>query len=266
VLAALGSADDDEAGRKVLHSHRGLDLVDVLPALAAGAHGGDLEIGVFHLDVDLVFDIGGDLDGGEAGLPPRVAVERTDPNQAVHAHLCAQVAVSVGSGHGERRAVDSRFVARLVVDDVRAVAAALAPAQVHAQQDLRPVFGVGAAGAGMDADDGVRVIDRPRQHALELCLAHARVELDGLPFELRQGAIAFVGDELQQLERVVDVAAQALDELEFFLRLGPAPHVGLGPVLIVPEIRRARQRVELFDLAFQAIDVKETPLAHPCAF
>ena len=46
-------------------------------------------------------------------------------------------------------------------------APALRPAQVHAQQHLGPVLGLGAAGAGMDGDDGVFVVVFPTQHHLQ---------------------------------------------------------------------------------------------------
>jgi len=52
--------------RKVLESHGGLDLVHVLTALYAGAHGRKLDVFVLDHDVDFVFDIGRDLDGGES--------------------------------------------------------------------------------------------------------------------------------------------------------------------------------------------------------
>ena len=62
--AFLGRADDD-AGREVLEDDGGLDLVDVLSALAAGAGGLEFDVGVGDLDDDFVGDLGGDIDGGE---------------------------------------------------------------------------------------------------------------------------------------------------------------------------------------------------------
>ena len=81
--------------RDVPHPHGGLDLVDVLPALAAGAHRRRLEVLVLHDDVDLVLDVGRDLDRGEGRLPARVRVERRDAHEAVNAVLAAEVAEGV---------------------------------------------------------------------------------------------------------------------------------------------------------------------------
>ena len=62
-------------------------LSHVLPALVPpAAHGRGLEIDVFDLDVDFVFDVGRDFDRREAGLAARVAVERADADWAMHAH------------------------------------------------------------------------------------------------------------------------------------------------------------------------------------
>jgi hypothetical protein len=44
-------------------------------------------------------------------------------------------------------------------------AAPLAPAQVHAQQHLRPVLRLGAAGAGLDVDEAVAAIHLAGEHA-----------------------------------------------------------------------------------------------------
>ena len=82
----------------------------------------------------------------------------------MHAGFGRQQAEGVLAGHRERRALDAGLVAGLVVDDLALEAAALAPAQVHAQQHLRPVLRLGAAGAGVDRDDGV-ARDRARRRA-----------------------------------------------------------------------------------------------------
>ena len=76
----------------------------------------------------------------------------------------SQQAVGVVAGHGERRALDARLVAGLQVDHVALEAAALGPAQVHAQQHLGPVLRLGAAGARVDGHDGV-LASRARRRA-----------------------------------------------------------------------------------------------------
>ena len=45
-----------------------------------------------------------------------------------------------------------------------------APAQVHAQQHLGPVLGLGAAGAGLDIEEGVGFVELAGEHAAEFQL------------------------------------------------------------------------------------------------
>ena len=58
----------------------------------------------------------------------------------MHPGLGREVAVGVLAGDQHGRALDARLLARLHVRDVLLVAAPVAPAQVHAQQHLRPVL------------------------------------------------------------------------------------------------------------------------------
>ena len=99
-------------------------------------------------------------------MPPRRGIERRDPDQPVDAGFGRQQPVRVLACHRHRRALEPRFFAGLVVDDLALEAAALGPAHVHAQQHLGPVLRLGAAGAGMDGDDGVLAIVLAAEHLL----------------------------------------------------------------------------------------------------
>src|SRR5262249_2153624 len=81
-----------------------------------------------------------------------------------------EVAVGVLAGDLERRRLDAGLVAREEVDDLDLVAAPLGPARVHAEQHLRPVLGLGAAGPGVDREDGVLpvVVPGPDDRQLEV--------------------------------------------------------------------------------------------------
>src|SRR5450432_3043755 len=219
MLAALGAAHDDDASRNVLHAHGRLDLVHVLAALTAGAHGRSFEVAVFDLDVDLVLDVRGDFDRSETGLPARVAVERTDAHQAVHAHLGAQIAVRVRTVHGERSAVDALFITGLKVDHFGLETAALAPTEIHAQHHLAPVFGVCATGAWVNADNRVRVVHWAREHALQLDFADALFEGRHLGLYLVHDLFVVVGSaQLEQLDGVRDVLRERFDPDQLFGR------------------------------------------------
>ena len=74
------------------------------------------------------------------------------------AALGLQIAVSVAAGAGQRGALDTRLFTIGAFEDVGAVSALLGPAQIHPQEYLRPVLGLGTAGAGMDGHDSRALI------------------------------------------------------------------------------------------------------------
>src|SRR3546814_4770090 len=73
----------------------------------------------------------------------------------------------------------------------------LGPAHVHAQQHLRPVLRLGAAGAGVDLEVAVVGVGLARQQAFELALGGAR--LQGLELALRLVDAGLVALGLAQL-------------------------------------------------------------------
>jgi hypothetical protein len=76
--------------------------------------------------------------------------------------------VSVAADHVHRGALDPGDLAGRDLDQLGLEAAALAPAQVHAQQHLRPILGLGAAGTGLDVEKGAAGVGLAREHAREL--------------------------------------------------------------------------------------------------
>ena len=93
---------------------------------------------------------GATVDARERGLAAVGLVERRQAHQPVDALLGLDDAVRVVALERERGRLDARLLARRRLDQLGLVAAVLGPAQVHAQQHLGPVLGVGAAGAGRD--------------------------------------------------------------------------------------------------------------------
>src|SRR5262249_62216486 len=94
-------------------------------------------------------------DRGDRGGAPRIAVERADAYQAVHARFGLQPAIGVRPLDLEGAALDARLLARALLQPGDLEAAPLGPARVHARQDLGPVLRLGAAGAGIDLHIGV---------------------------------------------------------------------------------------------------------------
>ena len=168
---------------KVRDAHRRIRHVDVLAAGARGAEGVDAQIVELDVDLDLVVHLRVDEHRGERGVPPRVGVERRDAHQPVHADFRLQQAVGVLAVDLEGDRLDARAFALQPVGDHGLEALALGPAQVHAQQHLGPVLAFGAAGAGVDGDDGAaRVVFAGEQHggleALQQLAVGLHVALD----------------------------------------------------------------------------------------
>ena len=103
----------------------------------------------------LVLDQRPDVDLGEAGVAAGGGVEGGDPDQPVDAALGGEEAVGVLAAGDEGRRLEPGLLPRRGLRHLDLEAAPFGPAQVHPQEDLGPVLGVGAARAGVDGDDRV---------------------------------------------------------------------------------------------------------------
>ncbi len=148
------------------------------------------------------------------------------------------------------------LVAGLEVDDFALEAAALDPAQVHAQQHLGPVLRLGTAGAGMDRHDRVLAIVLAAEHLLGL----AGVD-EGR--ELIEGAAEIVGHRLPRLRpldedmEILDAAGERLAQFAVLFEAATALQHLLGTSLILPEIRGADAFFYSRELDFRAGGVKD---------
>ena len=96
--------------------------------------------------------------------------------------------------------------------DLDLVAVRLGPAHVHAQQHLRPVLALGAAGAGVDLEIGVVGVGLAREQRLEPALGGVG------PSALRSASSASASSpgvalrlgELDQADGVVELALERL--------------------------------------------------------
>ena len=174
----------------------------------------------------------------------------------MHAGFGREQAERELSRHGDRRALEPGLVAGLVVDDLALEPAPLDPAQVHAQQHLGPVLRLGAAGAGMNRDDGVPAIVLAAEHLLDLAALDKAGELLDAVGELR--------DDVFPLARPVDEHAQVVrlgrergDQLDFFLDTPAALEDLLRLDLVAPEIGRRGARFYLGELVSRACGLKD---------
>jgi len=184
----------------------------------------------------------------------------------VHAGLGAQQAVGVVALDLDGGAANARHVALGLFEHLGLEALALAVLEVLAHEHLRPVAGLGAAGAGLDVDEAVGWVGRVVEHPAELELPDdglelGRIGLDG--GERRE--IAFVLGHLVQLGVVGKVARQVVDGLDHGVQAALLAAQFLCPLGVVPDARILERGVDFVQPQCLAVVVKDTPVARRCA-
>ena len=198
---------------------------------------------------------------GEGGVAARGGVEGADAHQPMHAGLGLQVAVGVLAAGDEVGALDARLVAGLEVGELHLPALALCVAAQHAQEHRRPVAALGAACAGVDGDDGRRVVvgsaEHPRQlHLLDLAAPLSRTDWAASAREA--SSLRLVG-EIQQHLGVLEGLPLLLPSGDRLLGLRLLPQQRLGLEVLIPEVGLARLGLYGRDASALAFDVKAAP-------
>ena len=126
----------------------------------------------------------------------------------MHAVLALEQTVGVGTLHHHGSALHAGFIAVLIVQHLHGHAVVGSPLIVHAVQHFGPVLCLGAAGAGVEGEDGVAVVVLAVQHRHELqlihCLAHS---VHGLLCLGDHGRVVFF---IQHFQHGLGVIVQAL--------------------------------------------------------
>ena len=151
--------------------------------------------------------------------------------------LAAQEAVGVLPLNGDGGGLDARLVVILVVEGFDGEVVALRPAGVHPVEHLAPVLGLGAAGAGVEAEDGVAVVVLAGEQGGQIGLLQGPLQAAEALAHLRQEAlVVLLHGHLHQGGQILPLAHQPLVVLQLVLELlGALEHL-LGPGHIVPEI------------------------------
>ena len=188
------------------------------------------------------------------------AVERRDAHQPVHARFGAQPAVGPLPFDADGGALDPRLVARLPVELLQLEAFALGPAGVHAHQHLGPVLALGAAGAGVDADQRPLPVVGARQHARKLDLGDGLLDRreGGRRLDRRRLVLGLVG-HVDEHARVLERLQLRVEGVHRGLESRLLAQHGLRLVGGVPEPFGAGLVVELRYPTLLAGDVKDAP-------
>ena len=178
----------------------------------------------------------------------------------MHATLTLQLTVGKIADHVQRGAANAGLVVAQLVDDLDLVAVPLGPAGVQAQEHLRPVARLGAAGARLDAQVGVAGVVGTAQHRLHLEIAEPFFHGAQLGLQLALEARIFLGKLRQRLQirggglKVLVGLEQAVQRFQLLDSL-------LGLFGIVPEMGLSHLAVELGTLRGFGGDVKDCPAA-----
>ncbi len=221
----------------------------MLAALGGGTEHVDAQ--VFGVEVHLggALHLGHHLDQGEGGVAGVGGVEGGEAHQAVHPALGPQVAVGVAAGDLHSNALDAGLLARSHVQDGGAAAALLGPAQVHAQQHLRPVLGVGAARAGVDGQDGVPAVVLAGEGQRQLHLLQSGGQLvDVGGHGGGEGFVVLRLGQVEQLQGLAGLSLRTAPGLHLLPGVGQAAHHLLRLVGVVPEAGAGGLPLQLLDL------------------
>ena len=175
----------------------------MLAAGALRAVGVDPDLVPVELDLDVVVDLGQDLDQRERRLAPLLRVERADPHEPMDAALGAQPAVGAPAVDLDGHALEAGLLALLLVDDLGREAMALRPAQVHPQEHLGPVGRLGAAGAGADGQDRGALVVLAGEQERGALAREVGLERRGVAVQL--GVELGVGRLVEQLDGGLEV-------------------------------------------------------------
>ena len=130
----------------------------------------------------------------------------------------------------------SRISTSLSVQDLVGEAVALHPAGVHAVEHLGPVLGLGAAGAGVELEDGVGAVVLPGEEGVQVGLLHLLLQAVIALGDLgEQGVVVLLHGHLHQGGQILPLPLQTVKFPDLALELlGAAQHL-LAVLPVVPE-------------------------------
>ena len=196
-ILALG----DDPGGNVGQPHGRVRLVHVLTAGPGRAEGVHPDLVPVEFDLDVALHLGQDLDESERRVTALLRVEGADADEPVNASFGLEEAVGRPTIDRNGHALHAGLLALGLVEDLGGEAVPLGPAQIHAQQHLGPVCGLGAAGAGAYRQQGVAAVVLAAEEQLASGGGVLTIQFGRFPGHvLEQARVALVLGELEQLQ------------------------------------------------------------------
>jgi len=193
-----------------------------------------------------------------------VRVERRLAHQPVHAGLGLEPAVGEVTLDPQRGRLDPGHFAAAGFHQLGLPAARLAPAQVHAQQHLGPILGLGAAGTGLDVDEGIGSVHLAGEHALEFQLLDVLLVALHVGHHRQGGVLVLLAlGQFQQFGRTAQAIQHHGDAADGLVEHGALAAQGLGALRVVPDVGQLQLAIDFFQTLLLGVVVKDTPVARP---
>ena len=172
--------------------------------------------------------------------------------------LGREEAVGVLAAGDEGRGLDPRLLARERLLHLDLEATLLRPAQVHAQEHLGPVLGVGPARSAVHRHDCVAGVVVAAEEARLLELAELALDVGELLGELR---LERVVTERREVGEIRYVRLELAEALELALGAAVLGGDGSGALAVVPEAGFLHLALEPGNLLVERSGVKDNPRA-----
>ncbi|MNL24760.1 hypothetical protein D3C87_1462080 [compost metagenome] len=260
MLGTFVLAADHGVGRYVGDTYGRVGGVYVLTTGTGGTIGVDPQVCRVDFDFHLVIDLWRDEHRGERGVATVAGVERALAHQTVHADLGPQPAKRVFALDVHGRALDPGDFTGGQFHDGRVETAFVGPAQVHAQQDVGPVLGFGAAGTGLDVQVRVVRVHFMAEHAAEFQLGQIFLETGQLGDDIAHCAfVVFFNGHVQQVAAIGQTRVQFVQGIDDLRQRSALAAQFLGVFRFVPDTRIFKLAIDFSQTLMLLIVVKDTP-------
>ena len=142
----------------------------------------------------------------------------------------------------------------------------LTPAQVHAQQHLRPILGFGSARAGLNFHERVGGVHLALKHARELERLQLLLQSVEVRIHIVESRFITLGSrQLREFAKITEAGVEGCEYADDLVQRGTLLVERLRPGLIVPDVGIGQGQFYFRQAVFFVGEVKDTPSAQRLA-